>query len=137
MTELIGSIQLESIYLLDCDFVVSDPVEAQKGGKLEFGISVSFDDAVDYQELNMTSTVEISGLRDEERIFSLMLKHCSKYTVKDDSVLLDDIEDTRTEYLVNLIYPILREHASSTLGKAGLGQINLPYHFSSSHVSSE
>lgn len=134
MGQLIKSIELSTLTLIKCDFEIVDPKEAPNGGSIEFSCEVGFPDSEVDNEFEMISKFEIRGFRDEEDLFILKQDFIGVFKELDIETFLAETKETQVQYCMSLVYPTLRENAQYILNKAGLGQIDIPIHFSAHEV---
>lgn len=135
MAELIQSIELLNVNLIRCDFEVFNPEEAPNGGSIEFFCEVNLIENDTDNNFEVQSVFEVKGFREDEDLFNLK-EHFNAIFTKVNSEVFDNAsKELQVQFCVSLIYPTLRENALYTLNKAGLGQINIPFHFSSPEVS--
>lgn len=134
MGQLIKSIELSTLTLIKCDFEIVDPKEAPNGGSIEFSCEVGFPDSEVDNEFEMISKFEIRGFRDEVDLFILKQDFIGVFKELDIETFLAETKETQAQYCMSLVYPTLRENAQYILNKAGLGQIDIPIHFSAPEV---
>lgn len=134
MGELIKSIELSALTLIKCDFEIIDPKEAPNGGSIEFSCEVGFLESEVENEFEMISKFQIRGFREDEDLFILKQSFTGVFKELDSDTFNSVTKETQVQYCMALVYPTLRENALYILTKAGLGQIDIPIHFSAPEV---
>jgi len=134
MGELIKSIELSTLTLIKCDFEVLDPKEAPNGGSIEFSCEVGFLETEVDNEFEMTIKFGIRGFREAEDLFILKQSFNGTFLELDCDAFDNVDKEVQVQYCMSLVYPTLRENAQYILNKAGLGQIDIPFHLSAPEV---
>lgn len=130
MGELIRSIELTTLTLIKCDFEIFDPKEASNGGSIDFSCEVGFVESEIENQFEVMLKFEIRGFRDDEDLFMLEQTYSSSFKELDSDTFNAVSKELQVQYCTSLVYPTLRESAQYILNKAGLGQIDIPLHFS-------
>ena len=134
MAELIKSIELSSLILIKCEFEITDPKEAPNGGSIEISCEVGFPESELESEFEMISKFQIRGFRENEDLFILKLGFSGVFQELDRETFYGVSKKIQVQYCMTLVYPTLRENAQYILNKAGLGQVDIPIHFSMLNV---
>jgi preprotein translocase subunit SecB len=135
MDKLIKSIELNALKLLSNNFELISPDDAANGGSLEFSCSVNFVESKLHDHFDMIAKFEMHGFNEGKDLFRLEQEFISTYQILDQEVFDEILEKIKIQHCLSLIFPILREDALKTLSRAGLGQIDIPLHFSSPKIA--
>ena len=131
MIELIKSIELLNVNLIKYNFEVIDPKEAPNGGSIEFSCEVNLIENHRDEHFEMIIKFKIRGSRDDDELFKLEEEFNAVFHKLNSEIFDQTSNELQVQFCLSLIYPTLRENALYTLSKAGLGQIHIPFHFSS------
>lgn len=127
-------IETENVRLLSSQFNMKDLESAQKGGSLTFSCEVQIEEPSTAENIQLLTKLFVSGENENESLFELESSYISEYTIVDIDTFSLLEESEKVEYLLSLIFSIIREDSLAYFSRAGLRQIQLPYHFNSPKV---
>lgn len=127
-------VEVNDIFLISSSFKIIDFEKAHRGGSVTFKCEVQFNDEPHQDGIQLTTKIIAEGKNDEESLFKLSSEYVAEYRVSDINNFHAFPESERVEYCLSLIFPIIREDSMNYLSRAGLGQIQLPYHFNSPQI---
>jgi preprotein translocase subunit SecB len=130
MTELMQSIELLNVSLIRSNFEVFNPKEAPNGGSIDFSLKIDLIENDEDKNFEIIYKFIVKGFRPDEELFILEEEFNAIFIKANPDIFNKTSKESQVHFCSSIIYPILRENASYTLNKAGLGQINLPFHFS-------
>jgi preprotein translocase subunit SecB len=135
MGELIHSIELTALTLIKCDFEILDPLEAPNGGSVEFSCEVGFPEVQTKNQFEMAANFQIRGFREENDLFIFKQEFLGVFKDVDIDSFNAVTKELQIQYCMSLIYPTIRDNALYTLSKAGLSQVDIPFHFQAPEVT--
>lgn len=135
MAQLINSIKLDSVKLLASHFDLIDPDGAAEGGSVGFACSVSVPKNQEDNDLRLVFMAEVEGFREpsgdgpRQELFKIEEQILTVFSFNNKEYFLNAPEHVRVNLCLSLVYQVLREDICRILVRAGLGQIDIPYHF--------
>lgn len=126
---MIKIIELENIALLSSHFDVLDADLLKTGGKLELSCEANInDDNDEADKVSMIATMKVKGINsDNSELFSIENKYISSFKTVDNEAFYETEETERVQFCLSLIYLSIREDVLSTLSKAGIKNLKLPF----------
>lgn len=134
MSNKLNIIEITDVKLLCSSFNIEAPDMASKGGSLEFTCEVQMINKAIEDELQLLTELTAHGFNEHQTLFKLSSKYISEYKVYDTVYFNSFREQERVEKCLSLVFSIIREDTMSILSRAGLRQIDLPYHFNSPEI---
>lgn len=132
MSQIINSVELESIKLISFSFNIYDSEKAAKGGSVNFGSNLTLvtDDDIDDKKIkNLISDIVITAKSPaDENLFKVEARYSSSYLVINGEMIQSLSDEKLADLCLSLIYTTIRDDVMHALSRGGLRQITLPLH---------
>ncbi|WP_233010501.1 hypothetical protein [Rheinheimera faecalis] len=127
MSDVSSIFRIKESSLIKSSFELRDKERAKTGGSLDFHNEVEIHDDENCEFLEIVLTMTVTGMQEDDVMFIVMSSYSCLLEVVNKKRYKRLVDFDKATFGVRHIYPLLRQDVISTLAKAGMGHVPLPF----------